>query len=504
MNTSLKRRCVGALLLGCCALTPLAAVELDQLMDMARQRSPQMQAYLINRQNSEIANTLTDTEDSLGIEVTTGDTKVTFTPESSSMVVEWNATDKKYEQKLKTTPNTLTTSANPSVVFTLPNDGKTTIKVGTGASVSLVPSNGARNTYSMTPEISAAHTFTFGETGDARSDLLYSQNTLIASQTYSNNVLSFENLVYQKISSIMTLEQQMRSTQKSIDDLRTTMDNAIKLGTVTTASVSYRNQELQLESSMNSLDNLKLTHQYNLDQYKVLTGLDYEPVTGIREVSLNFTPLSAGNTSVILKQLSLEVAREDLKIERAKQTNTTLGISGKVGVPVSWTNKATTSNKLNTEAKATVSNSNFAISTTATVDVNFSDTGNRVTPALSVAGSWKNNASKTSDTLKLQQLENQVLLAQLDYNDALLSYQSSAMSLQNEVQNWNLSVAQQKNLMEYHKQVLEQQEALFARGLGKQSDVDDAKFTIEQDQYDWDKLLLDGLVFENKIRVIQL
>lgn len=494
MNRSTKRLGISLLLIACCALTPLFAVELDQLMSMAKEQSPQMQAYRINRQNSEITNTLSDTKDAIGIEVSSGNTTVAYTPETTV-----NMRDKNGNIVPITNPGQISTSASPSITITLPNDGKTKISVGAGAGVDFLDT-GARS-YSLSPAIGASHTFTFGETGDSRSDLLYTQNELIASQTYSTNVLNFENQVYQKISSILTLEQQLRSTQKNIDDLQTSMDNAIKLGTTSKDSVTYRNQEIQLESYKNSLDNIKLSYQYNLDQYKALTGLAYEPVTGIREVSLNFSPLSAGNTSVILKQLSLEIAQEDLKLENAKQSNTTLGVNGSVGVPVTR-KSGQNSYSVNGTAGATLAGSNFSVAASTKLD--YSITDSKFSPSVTVAGTWKNNASKTSDTLKLQQLENKVLLAQLDYNDALLSYQSSAISLQNEVQNWNLSMAQQKNMMDYHQQVLAQKETLLEKGLGKQSDVDAAKFTIAQDQYDWDKLLLDGLVLENKIRMIQL
>ncbi len=487
MNVSTKRRYIGLLIVACCTLAPLFAVELDQLMSMAKEKSPQMQAYLLTRRNSEIANELTDTKDSLGIEVSTGNTTVAYVQKST------NATTG------DVTPSHTSTSAGPSITFTLPNDGKTKISVGSGATVDFLDSGG--RIYSLSPAVSASHTFTFGRTGDDRSDLLYSQNTLLASQTYSNNVLAFENQVYQKISAILALEQQIRSTQKNINDLTTTMGNAIKLGTTTKDTVTYQNQELQLKSYQNTLDNLMLSYNYNLEQYKILTGLAYEPVTGIREVSLNFAPLSSGNTAVILKQLSLQVAEEDLKIEKAKQTNTTLGVNGSVSAPVSRKN-GTNSYSINGAAGATLTGANFSVSASTKMD--YSITNDKFSPSVTVVGTWKNNAGQTSDTLKLQQLENKVLLAQIDYNEALLAYQANAISLQNDVQNWNLSMAQQKNMMDYHKQVLAQKEVMLEKGLGKQTDVDAAKFTIEQDQYDWNKLLLDGLALENKIRMIQL
>lgn len=487
MKTSTKRRYVGLLLATCCALSPLFAVELDQLMSMAKERSPQMQTYLLTKQNSEIANTLTDTKDALGIEVSSGNTTVAYTQETTNAATG------------RTTPGHIATSTSPSITFTLPNDGKTKISIGSGAGVNFL--DGGGRSYSLTPTVAASHTFTFGETGDARSDLLYSQNALLASQTYSNSVLNFENQVYQRLSSILALEQQILSTQKKIDDLRTSMDNAIKLGTTAKDTVAYRNQELQLTSYQNTLDNLMLSHTYNLELYEALTGLAYEPVTGIREVSLDFTPLPSGNTSVVLKQLSLQIAQEDLKIEKARQTNTTLGINGSVGTPVTRTN-GQNSYSLNGSAGATLAGSGFSVSASTKMD--YSITNDKFSPSVTVAGTWKNNAGQTSDTMKLQQLENKVLLAQLAYEEALLSYQTSAVSLQNDVQNWNLSLAQQKGLMEYHKQLLAQNEILLEKGLGKQSEVDNVKFTIEQDQYDLDKLLLDGLVLENKVRIIRL
>jgi hypothetical protein len=83
-----------------------------------------------------------------------------------------------------------------------------------------------------------------------------------------------------------------------------------------------------------------------------------------------------------------------------------------------------------------------------------------------VVGTWKNKASKAADELTLQQLENKALLAQLTYNEALLAYQSDAVSLQNDIQDWKLRVARQKNLAEYHKQVLAQKQSLLEKGWG--------------------------------------
>lgn len=294
----------------------------------------------------------------------------------------------------------------------------------------------------------------------------------------------------------------MNEARKSIDDLRISMDNALKLGSTNKDAVAYKNQELQLLSLENTLKTLELSHDYALEQFKILTGLDYDgDVTGIREASPEFSPLANGNTAVLLKQMSLQIAQEDLKLERARTTNTTLNVAGELGVPVTRTG-GTNSYSVASSAGALLAGSNYSVS--ASANLKYSITDDELTPSVTVVGTWKNKASKAADELTLQQLENKALLAQLTYNEALLAYQSDAVSLQNDIQDWKLRVARQKNLAEYHKQVLAQKQSLLEKGLGRQADVDDAAFDIDQDAYDMDMLLLEGLILENRVLMIQL
>lgn len=485
-NSTLKRLSLSLALTFVCSAASLFAVDLAQLMALAQEKSPQMQSYLLTRQNSEIANALTDTDDDISVEVSSGNATVKYVQPTTIGGI--------------STQGYTATSIEPSVSVTLPNDGKTTIKASSGASVNFYE-NGARS-YDLSPTVEASHTFTFGETGDSRSDLLYSQNLLLASQTYASNVLNFENQVYQKVSSILSIEKQMNEARKSIDDLRISMDNALKLGSTNKDAVAYKNQELQLLSLENTLKTLELSHDYALEQFKILTGLDYDgDVTGIREASPEFSPLANGNTAVLLKQMSLQIAQEDLKLERARTTNTTLNVAGGLGVPVTRTG-GTNSYSVASSAGALLAGSNYSVS--ASANLKYSITDDELTPSVTVVGTWKNKASKAADELTLQQLENKALLAQLTYNEALLAYQSDAVSLQNDIQDWKLRVARQKNLAEYHKQVLAQKQSLLEKGLGRQADVDDAAFDIDQDAYDMDMLLLEGLILENRVLMIQL
>jgi hypothetical protein len=108
------------------------------------------------------------------------------------------------------------------------------------------------------------------------------------------------------------------------------------------------------------------------------------------------------------------------------------------------------------------------------------------------------------DTLNLQKLQNKVLLAQIEYNDALNTYLYDATSLNGDIAAWKLSHSMQANTEAYHQMELTQQKALLKKGLVRESGVADAAFTVAQDAYDRNIDLLEGLVLQNQIDSLSL
>jgi hypothetical protein len=146
-NSTLKRLSLSLALTFVCSAASLFAVDLAQLMALAQEKSPQMQSYLLTRENSEIANALPDTDDDISVEVSSGNATVKYVQPTTIGGI--------------STQGYTATSIEPSVSVTLPNDGKTTIKASSGASVNFYE-NGARS-YGLSPTVEASHTFTFGE-----------------------------------------------------------------------------------------------------------------------------------------------------------------------------------------------------------------------------------------------------------------------------------------------------------------------------------------------------
>ena len=190
----------------------LFSSSLENILQQAAAHSPQMQRYELNKKNTELAVSISDTDDQLGIEVTTGNVTAQYDPIKNAYVFNTSGIE---------------------AAFTLPDDGKTTLTVGTGA-VAYTPSG---NMYSLAPKVSATHTITYGETGDNRSTLLSRQNLMLAGFTYENNVVSFENSVYNQIIALLNNEKSQKASEKQLADLQKEIDDALSLKTLSKESL---------------------------------------------------------------------------------------------------------------------------------------------------------------------------------------------------------------------------------------------------------------------------
>jgi hypothetical protein len=472
-------RGLALLLLVVVGVNPLFSASLENIVKNSLEASSQMQSYQLLKQNTALTVSIDDTEDELGIEVKSGNVYATY-----------DTTNNGYEFG----------TSDSSVTFTLPNDEETTITVGTG-STSLFPSLSG---YAISPYVSVGHTLTYGETGDNRSALLSKETLLLGDHTYDTNVLGFKTSLYQQIISLLATEKSINETKKEIEDTQTEIDNELKLRTMDENSLSYQGKRNTLESLENSLSSQEANAALIRQQYKTLTGLNWDGVTDIPLASLSFTVNPKGNTFVSLKAIALDIAKEDLKVEQARLTNRTLGLSGTISS--SSTNETYSSSTITTGSTTTdLSGSLNALYTGKTFSFGGSvagtyafDTGD-FSPTLTVSGSWNNDNTSTVDKLNLQKLQNKVLLAQIEYNDALNTYLYDATSLSGDIAAWKLSHSLQTNTEAYHQRELTQQKALFEKGLARESEVAEAAFTIAQDVYDRNIDLLEGLVLQNQI-----
>ncbi len=475
-----NQRRLAVLCLVLAATVPLTAIPLQDLITQALAESTNMKDLEYSKQKALLTVGLNQVEDELGIAVGSGE--VTATYNSGDYVFSTSGTN---------------------VAFTLPNDGKTTINVSTGAMGIDAPYSYS----SISPSVSASHTLTYGYTADNQKSLLNRQTEVLALSTYESSKLNFTTSLYSQIDSLLENEKSIKQTEKDLADLQTSLQQNLSLKLIRSDSLAYQAQEQAIKMKEATLANLQSTRELLLRQFSLLAGFAWGGVEAIPEPNLSFTSNPMGNSSVLLKSLALDLAKEELALKKAEFTNKSLVLDGGVGttqtsgtVPVGAGLART--NSVSVQASAAIDAKQFSLSGGVNGTYNF-DTGS-FSPSLSVSGSWNNNKTISSDALTLQKLENEVLIAELAYQTALNEYLQNAATLESNIAAWKMTHALHRQSMDYNLALLKQQQILFDKGLATKADVDDAAFNVEIDAYTLSSILLDGLNLENQIRALQI
>ncbi|NBK22696.1 MAG: hypothetical protein EOM68_11780, partial [Spirochaetia bacterium] len=141
----------------------LTSASLDEIIKTAYASSEEMKRYELDRKNTELSVSIGEAQEELGISVSSGNVSAAYQPVPGNYVFKTSGT---------------------KATFTLPNDGKTAITVGTGG-VSYTPNT---NAYVLDPTISATHSILYGEDSDNRSTLLNKQSSLLGTYSYQSNL----------------------------------------------------------------------------------------------------------------------------------------------------------------------------------------------------------------------------------------------------------------------------------------------------------------------------
>nr|WP_319474268.1 hypothetical protein [uncultured Sphaerochaeta sp.] len=453
---------------------------LEDIVSRALGESTQMQDLEITKNNALLTQSITQAEDEVGITVSSGEVSATYDPSANAYQF-------------------MTTGMGAS--FLLPNDGETTITVSTGT-MRYLPNGSA---FAISPKVSANHTLTYGYTTDNRESLANRQTEVLATSSYESSKLNFTNSIYKQVSSLLENEKSIKQTEKQIADLRLDLEQNLSLKLIREGSLTHETQKQAIASQEATLSGLQASRELLLRQYATLTGSTWEGVDSIPEPVLDFSSNKEGNSNVLMQSLALSMAKEDLALKIAEFENKSLKLSGGIAtstIDTVFNNYKGDINTISPELSATLTGKQFSM--TGKVEGTYDISKNDFTPTVSVSGSWSNNPASTTDSLTVQKLQNEVLLAEIAYANAKNDYNQSATSLENRVASWNLSYMLLGQTMDYHQQVLEQQQDLAERGLATKSEVDDAAFTVEMDAYDVAVTLLSGLQLENEIRILQI
>ena len=475
-------RSLAVILLASLIMFPLSALPLSVVVEKALTESPRMQDLELTKRDTVLKIGLNQAEDGVGVTVS-GDLTTTVDFDKSS---------------------TLLSSSGVAATISLPNDGNTAIKISTGG-ISYKTSD---NTYSVSPSVGASHTITYGLTTDNRKSLSNRQTEVLATSTYETSRVNFTTNLYSQISTILDNEKSIKKTEKELADLKRTLEQNLTLKLVKEGSLVHRASEQAIQSKETTLEALTAARDLYLRQFKNLAGFDWEGVDEIPEPNLLFEADAKKNSALTLKSLALDLAKEDLALEKAQYTNTSLGLGGSVGYAssksINLKNETVYGNDLTVKGSASFGPTSKRYSISGSVSASYDFEDNTFSPSLTIGGSWSNNPSSYSDSLKYQQTENAVLTADLAYRTALDEYNQSVVSLQNSIASYLMNYSLLLQTIAYNQETLQQQQDLFARGLATARQVEDAQFDVDLDVYSLNSSLLEGLKLENQIKSLHL
>lgn len=458
-------------------ILPLSAVPLEDLLQGAKENSAILQMYQLSKESTELS--LTDIDKTTSVSV---HPSLTYTDLSISNVTE----------------TALTGTAD--IIIGLPTEDSTTVTITPGQIIYSLDSSA----FMANPSLSVSHSFSTMDDGDTLQDLRDARSILQNETLYRTNVSNFTISVYSSISEILTHEKNIVSLKQDIADLETTMSNTLALGRYGQDSTLYKGYELQMSTLKRSLASSEKQLALSQVQYRQLTGMRYQAVDEISFPSLSFSPLSGGNSDLVLSELDVEIAREQVALfERQSVTSgaswavPSFAISG--SAETSYVNTGSPTADYSVSAGGSYTGGGF--STNASVGLDISAAGS-LTPTVTIGGSWSTQNSE-SRSIQERLYANELATAQLTYAQDMLAYQIDAQNLSNAILTWQSETEEFALTLEYHEsQLLSAREGL-SLGLNTEQEVAEAEHVLALDEYEQKILALEGLVLSEQIAQMQ-
>lgn len=382
----------------------------------------------------------------------------------------------------------------------LPDDGETTITLSSPFYTGY--SDGA---FSISPSVSASHTFNFNYYDDDVLDDLETELSRITTQrSYPYSDYSFRKTVVSAISTIVTLEQQIESLSYEQDTAKRDLRNDLLLGKTKEGAISYKQSMLTIEKNENSLD----AYQKQLDNakrtYLATVGSEWSGVEDLPMPSFALTIDPSGNSETESYRLEARIAEEEAKQQDSEINGSGLTLEGSAGYSYYNDDYYTYQpDTMDLGMGLTYSSRNLSLGMSAGMSFDLDDNWS-ASPVITLFGTWTTDSSKKSDRLELNKLRNEAIIASNDYMDARTDYINEALELQNRIAAWNFDYEILVFNEEYLEAMLDYTRQSFEAGLSTQEELDTAEHDLLLAQYDRTLLLLEGLDLEYDLAIFSL
>lgn len=365
----------------------------------------------------------------------------------------------------------------------------------------LVDYNGKANI--LKPSVSAGYAFNFSEYDDsALDDINYAITKYSTEYAYSSAKLALKKNVINSISSILTVEKNIKDAEKKLSDTEKTLDEYKKLSTYSEDSIAF----IAVQTALDSYKTLLSTYNETLSNakaaYKSITGLEWTGLDSIPEPVLEIKALANGNTEVLLS--SLKVGRnEEIYNKAVKEYDVNvLNLKGSASGDINMLNKVAGSLAL--QGTLEYKGNNWALSANPGGTWTYGDSKTDFTPSLTLSASWTNNTKAKASELDKRDKLLDITSAENDYSASLTQYSIEAQQYSSKITSWNLKRADRDANMRYLEAVLENKRALFDAGIIRESEVKDAEYDLESAKSEYQLMLLEGLALQCDLELFAL
>ena len=466
------RRVISTLVLSAMVLSA-HALSADDLVQKAMENSTTIRTLNINRENTILNRQISDVEPTMSVTISSGNVTVQKEEVGKSIFM-----------------------MSPYATITLPekNDSTLTFKL---SNVTRFYKSG--DSYvSFTPDVSYNKTIKLDSYFDTREDITKLSNQISQDISYQKSIIQFQNSFLQNLSAIIQSEISIKSSRLSYERLVQDRQTSLASGDITPDSLKDLQSQMRVDSTRVALESLEKKHADLLKSFKENYGFDYERPDSVRDADLSFEALESGNSTVLLSDMSLQIAKQAVDV--AAGTSTKLQLGADTNMTMVQTNGNDLNTTVNGSVSGTISGSNYSIGAEAGADYR----SDELFPYVTIRGTWSNKKTTQTDALTLQSLQNKVILAQIDYDNAVQSYKNEVASLKSDVSNHLSDLSQFEVSSNYNRLILERTQQMYDKGIVTKRDLEDAQLSVEKDEVQAMIYKISALILENRIAALQL
>ncbi len=466
------RRVISTLVLSAMVLSA-HALSADDLVQKAMENSTTIRTLNINRENTILNRQISDVEPTMSVTISSGNVTVQKEEVGKSIFM-----------------------MSPYATITLPekNDSTLTFKL---SNVTRFYKSG--DSYvSFTPDVTYSKLIKLDSYFDTREDITKLSNQISQDISYQKSLIQFQNSFLQSLSAIIQSEISIKSSRLSYERLVQDRETSLASGDITPDSLKDLQSQMRVDSTRVALESLEKKHADLLKSFRENYGFDYERPDSVRDADLSIEALESGNSTVLLSDMSLQIAKQAVDV--ASGTSTKLQLGANTNMTMIQTNGNDLNTTVNGSVSGTISGSNYSIGAEAGADYR----SDELFPYVTIRGTWSNKKTTQTDALTLQSLQNKVILAQIDYDNAVQSYKNEVASLKSDVSNHLSDLSQFEVSSNYNRLILERTQQMYDKGIVTKRDLEDAQLSVEKDEVQAMIYKISALILENRIAALQL